>query len=261
MLTVAGDVSLLDGHMYIYGPNGYPNIMAGNHDTPGYENRGAMLASDESGLIKAGIEISPNLQGIIFTRGSNSNTNVVLTSPIGYPDNGAIYVGDASGTAQAGMQVNASGQGIVYGDAWETQKANPNKNGTNICYSGLEGPEAAAYIRGTGHLIDGKCEIDFPEHFKAVISPNGMTVNLTPLSAASKGLAVTEKGTDHIVIRELHSGAGSYDFDYTVTGIRQGFEDYQVIRSSDEARPANMESTGSFDSPISRLSTTTEGSR
>jgi hypothetical protein len=88
-----------------------------------------------------------------------------------------------------------------------------------------------------------------------------ISLNLTPLSAASKGLAVTEKGTDHIVIRELHSGAGSYDFDYTVTGIRQGFEDYQVIRSSDEARPANMESTGSFDSPISRLSTTTEGSR
>jgi len=61
-----------------------------------------------------------------------------------------------------------------------------------------------------------------------------MTVQLTPLSADSLGLAVVRKSLHSIIVRELHSGRGHYDFDYLVTAVRKGFENYRVIRPSDE---------------------------
>jgi hypothetical protein len=45
-------------------------------------------------------------------------------------------------------------------------------------------------------------------------------------------LAVTHKSVSSVVVEELFSGTGTYDFDYTVTAVRQGYEDFQVIRPS-----------------------------
>ena len=61
-------------------------------------------------------------------------------------------------------------------------------------------------------------------------SPATLTVQLTPLSVASKGLAVTEKTTDRVVVRELANGRGNYQFDYIIMAVRLGYEDFQVIR-------------------------------
>ena len=58
----------------------------------------------------------------------------------------------------------------------------------------------------------------------------GMTVQLTPGSAASLGLAVTAKSPSAFEVRELGLGAGSYSFDWEVKAVRQGFEDYEVVR-------------------------------
>jgi hypothetical protein len=86
--------------------------------------------------------------------------------------------------------------------------------------------------------VNGRAEITYPEHFVAVTSGQGLTVQLTPLSAESSGLAVVEKHAGGFVVRELHKGTGSYDFDYHVMAIRAGHENFQVIRSTTEARPA-----------------------
>ncbi len=176
--------------------------------------------------------------GIVNTYGSNGNRNVRLTFLTSYPNNGYVSVRDASDVIQAGMYVNSSGNGIVFGDTKSFRISNPGQPGTEIWYACPEGPEAAAYVRGTGHLSNGKAEIVLPDHFVAVASPQGITVQLTPLSAESKGLAVVEKAPDRFVVRELASGDGSYDFDYMVMAVRKGHEDYQVIRSALEGRPA-----------------------
>ena len=57
-----------------------------------------------------------------------------------------------------------------------------------------------------------------------------MTVQVTPLSADSLGLAVVEKGLDQIVVQELQHGSGTYAFDYHITAVRRGHERYEVIR-------------------------------
>lgn len=103
-----------------------------------------------------------------------------------------------------------------------------------IAYACIEGPEAAAYERGTIKLINGKAEVKFSEHFELVINPSTITVNLTPLSKSSKGLAVTSKNADGIIIEELNSGTGNYEIDWEVKAVRKGFEDFKVIREKSD---------------------------
>jgi len=64
-----------------------------------------------------------------------------------------------------------------------------------------------------------------------VINPETMTVQVTPLSAESKGLAVIEKGPDGFRIKELFGGVGNYKVDYFVQAVRKGYEDYQPVRN------------------------------
>lgn len=159
----------------------------------------------------------------------------------GYPNNGFLAVKDSSGTTLAGVYVDSNGNGYVFADGANGgvksfRMPNPNKPGTRIWYASLEGPEVAAYLRGTGHLIVGQAVVSFPEHFRTVANPQGMTVSLTPLSAESKGLAVVEKSHNRFVVQELGGGTGTYDFDYLVMAVRTGHEDFQVIRPALEAQ-------------------------
>ncbi|MEE9296556.1 MAG: hypothetical protein V3W34_16555 [Phycisphaerae bacterium] len=67
-----------------------------------------------------------------------------------------------------------------------------------------------------------------------------MTVQLTPRSADSLGLASVERTSARIVVKELHHGVGNYEFDWEVKAVRKGFENYQVVRPSDDV-PARRE--------------------
>ena len=168
--------------------------------------------------------------GGINILGPNGKINCLVRSLWGaYLNNGWISVHDATGQDQAGMYVNSAGNGIVWGDTKSFRVDNPNDPNTEIWYTSVEGPEAAAYIRGTAQLVDGYAVITFPDHFLAVAVEEGMTVQITPLSAESKGLAVTSKNLDGVVVQELLDGTGNYEFDWEVKCVRQGHEDYQVI--------------------------------
>jgi hypothetical protein len=200
-------------------------------------NEGIVLWNDSSQR-RARINVTSSDAGFQGTYGPNDSWNTRLSCLTDYPNNGYIAVRDAADVNQAKMYVNSSGQGVVSADVKSFCMANPNQPGTEIWYACPEGPEAAAYVRGTGHLANGEAEIILPDHFVAVASVQGLTVHLTPLSAESKGLAVVEKSPEQFIVRELASGKGSYDFDYTVMAVRKGYEDYRVIRSASEAQDA-----------------------
>jgi hypothetical protein len=174
--------------------------------------------------------------GFIFINGKNGNRNISLEHLGGYDNNGWIAVYDSNGGVQAGIYVETDGTGRVFGDLKTFRTDNPKQPGTELWYSSLEGPEAAAYIRGTEELINGRAVVYFPDHFETVASPEGMTVQIVPLSADSRGLAVVEKHADHIVVQELQNGTGNYSFDFTVTAVRKGYEDYQVVHKVAEKR-------------------------
>jgi hypothetical protein len=172
--------------------------------------------------------------GAMATFGANGNLNTAMVDLADDPNLGAVAVYDADGNEQAYMLVDLDGRGFVVGDVKSFRVPNPNQPDTDIVYAAIEGPEAAAYVRGTGQLVRGAATIDLPQHFVSIASTRGMTVQLTPNSARSLGLAVEQKSTERTVVRELMNGKGSYEFDWEVKSIRKGYEDYRVIRPTEE---------------------------
>ncbi len=222
------------GFIGTYGPNG--NLNARFTSVTGYLNNGAVCLHDSSGSERARMLVDTPGCGYAELNGTNGNRNIWLTYPSGYSNHGYIAACDSSGNNQAGMYVDSSGNGIVYGDTKSFRVANTSQPGTEIWYTCPEGPEAAAYVRGTTRLTNGRAEIILPDHFVAVASPQQITVQVTPLSGESRGLAVVEKTVSRFVVRELTNGDGTYDFDYMVMAVRKGHEDYRVIRSALEAQ-------------------------
>ena len=171
----------------------------------------------------------PNQPGEVAVSTSTAGLSggIGTYGPNGIP-NAAIY--DAAGNAKAYMVVDGDGTGWVVADIKSFRVAHPDKPDTDIVYAAIEGPEAAAYVRGSAHLSNGEAVIDLPEHFTSVASREGLTVQLTPNSATSLGLAVEEKSIERIIVRELSNGKGDYDFDWEAKCVRKGHEDYQPIR-------------------------------
>jgi len=117
---------------------------------------------------------------------------------------------------------------------WEDNlvAADPTDPARRIYYCVLEGPEVGVYARGTADLKGGLAEVTLPEHFAHVAGTDGLTVQLTPRSVASKGVAAVELSTRRLVLRELMDGRGTYGVDYLVQGVRAGREAYQVVRAA-----------------------------
>jgi len=145
-------------------------------------------------------------------------------------DEGFVQILDGGGAVRAGLRITAGGQAEVFGDVKNFRMDHPTQPEKEIWYASLEGPEAAAYLRGTARLVGGKAEVKFPEHFQLVASEAGMTVLLTPLSGQSKGLAVVEKDAQGFAVVELLGGEGDYEFDWEVKCVRRGHESFDVIR-------------------------------
>jgi hypothetical protein len=168
--------------------------------------------------------------GFVETKGPNGNQNTVLTNLAANVNHGFFAVVDANGNNQAGMFVNTDGQGEIFADITATSIPLAGRSNHEIFYAGIMGPEAAAYLRGTAELIDGRSQIVFPEHFRQMVSEESITVMLTPLSIESKGLAVIDKDRSGFEVGELLNGTGSYSFDWEIKAIRTGYEDFQVIK-------------------------------
>ncbi|HUU83561.1 MAG TPA: hypothetical protein VM243_08660, partial [Phycisphaerae bacterium] len=226
----------------VYGKTNSADGWAGYFQGRGYfsGNVGIGTDSPDHALDVAGRAFMDTLKdvGWIGTRGPNGQLNTQTTHVLNYPNNGLITVADSTGMTRAAMYVQGTSTGVISADIKNFRVPNPSQPGTDIWYACVEGPEAAAYVRGTAHLVNGRATVALPDHFTAVATSRGMTVQLTPHSAESKGLAVVERSIEGFVVRELFSGAGTYDFDYTVMAVRQGHEDYRVIRPNTEALPA-----------------------
>ncbi|MCC6461144.1 MAG: hypothetical protein IT260_11775 [Saprospiraceae bacterium] len=174
-------------------------------------------------------------------RGStDSKENFVFSTTGGAPNGnyGYFSLKDAAGTSnRAGMYLTSANQGYLFADLVSASIKNfrmkhPEDPTKEIWYACIEGPEAAAYERGSATLTNGQVTVNFSEHFKLVANSKTMTVILTPLSADSKGLAVIEKTETGFVVKELLGGTGTYAFDWEVKCVRKGYENYQAVREA-----------------------------
>ncbi|MBK9630352.1 MAG: hypothetical protein IPO62_04680 [Saprospiraceae bacterium] len=175
--------------------------------------------------LKPGISIKGAGSRLIFLGFDNQ------TPPFGFPD---IGIGE-SNALQAGIRRKRTGSGYeVYGAEKTFIMNHPIYNDSLIRYSCIEGPEAAAYERGTAKLENGRASVKFSDHFGLVINPGTMTINLTPISLESKGLAIISRDATGFEVGELHQGSGNYEFDWEVKAVRKGFENNKVIRHISE---------------------------
>jgi hypothetical protein len=179
--------------------------------------------------------------GALFINNSAGNAVVQIGPTNSRPTAGGLSIADGAVSNKIDLFVDGNGMGTVAADVKNFKTVNPADPSTEIWYASLEGPEAAAYVRGTATLVNGEAVIELPEHFRSIASAQGVTVQLTPNSADSLGLAVVEKGPERIVVRELLRGRGTYAFDYQVTAVRRGFENYRVIRPVPAPLPTPVE--------------------
>ncbi len=131
------------------------------------------------------------------------------------------------------VEIDADGIHVEHdkaGFAREFVAQHPNDPSSDIHYVVTEGPEVGVFVRGTLTLEKGKARAVLPDHFAHVASAENLTVQLTPRSERSKGVAVVKATASEIEVRELHRGKGNYDVDWLVQGVRKGCEDFRVVR-------------------------------
>lgn len=221
-----------NGRFFTNGPNN-ENTTLFDHaivDNIGYPNRGAFQLNDPSGA-KLISFVNMHDAGELTTFGPGLQPNASIGSdPLG--TSGILTL--TAGAATAGVQLE-NNQFSLFGATKPFRSSYPDHANKEIWYVAVEGPEATAYLRGTAILVDGIAHIHFPDHFSKVITEQRITARVTPLSASSKGLAVIEKNTAVIVVKELQGGQGNYSFDWEVTGVRSGYEDFEPVRRKDNS--------------------------
>ena len=194
---------------------------------PGNTDQGLVTLFDASG--NAAVTVSGEEGGQIVLSGSVSD-NVLIGTESNSSNLGKISVVSSFNSERAGMYTTGLNEGVIFADVKNFRMDHPEQEDKEIWYACVEGPEAAAYERGTAELVDGVATITFPDHFGLVANHETMTVMLTPLSADCKGLAVIEKTATGFTVKELFQGTGTYQFDWEVKCVRKGYENYQPVR-------------------------------
>lgn len=222
------------GRVHIKGANGNSNVWIGTDS----ENRdyGAIRIYDAQGSTRVLLYSEDGWEGAgrINTYGPNGTKNSEISiRTADCPNHGLVYVYDDAGTAQAGMRVNCDDKGEIFADIKNFVMPHPTKPDKEIVYACIEGPEAAAYERGTVTLVNGEAEVFFSESFEIVANPETMTVMTSPWSAESQGLAVVERTAKGFRIKELAGGTGNYKVDWEAKAVRKGWENYEVIRDAE----------------------------
>lgn len=222
------------GYIIAHSGNGQKNVEI----RPGFtSNTNGLIRLYKNGLSRITSTITSSGAGSALYQGDNNTNNVLVTNPANRPDHGYVLVYDGNDQMQAGMLVNGSGDGQLFADVKNFRMPHPEQRGKSILYACVEGPEVAAYDRGTAKLVDGQVKITFSDHFKIVANPETMTVMLTPHSADTYGLAVVEKTNDGFVVKEFKGGKGNFSFDWEVKCKRRGYEDWKVIQNDADMRP------------------------
>jgi hypothetical protein len=221
-----------NGFITTLGPGGSENVRLGS--PVGSPDLGSISVANNLGETRGLMEVLPVGAGHITLQGPNGSDNVRLTALTQNANHGFVSVHDASGAAKAIMLVDPDGKGRIMADVKNFVVDHPNQPGKKIVYTALEGPEAGMYHRGVVPLTEGRATIELPEHFAALAVPETITVQLTPRSLDSLGVAVDSVDGDRIEIAELFDGAGSYDVHFLVQAVRRGFEDYEPVVTDEQ---------------------------
>ncbi len=209
------------GFISALGSNGTRNVAITAPDSNRSHGMVVIYNDDSSTTdIVAEILSVPDSGGRVRVYDVNGNTrNAVMEARTDDNRHGYMAVFDRDNNAQAGMFVDTSKRGVIFYDL-DATKILPEGKSVEHRYSRLIGPEVGLYARGTVKLTDGRATVELPTSFSEVALPGTVTAHLTPMDAASQGLAVVQLTPQTLEIRELQNGTGSYSVQYLVLGER-----------------------------------------
>jgi hypothetical protein len=195
---------------------------------------GKLMLLGQNGNLNVGIGGADGAlnSGGIWTKNPDGKDLVRITSLDNYTSNGAIVIFNATGE-KGSFYVTSSGKSRLIVDeiydnsGYSIRSATADYSlqtrsdtGGDPCYV-TETGDNQLVVRGTATLQNGSYTVVLPREAAAKIRENTLTVQVTPLSAASKGLAVVRKEAGLFAVAELMSGTGSYAFDWTLTALRK----------------------------------------
>lgn len=149
---------------------------------------------------------------------------VVQSSPIG--GGGLFY---ANGVNISGPLYATGPKSFIH--------PHPTDDTRAIRYVAIESSEVLTVARGTARTQNGQVTITLPEHFSMVTSRDEpLTVLLTP-NGAPVLLYTTHVSRERITVAMRNSDLSEFrdvEFSYQITGVRDGFENQDVVISVDE---------------------------
>lgn len=241
------------GRIRLNGANGNANVELSLLSPTTDPNKGTLRIMGDDGSTKANMSVSGDGYGSSQFFGSNGMLNVNIgvqgNSTVDPHNYGRVSVHDANGVAQASINVYYDADssmvlGRVEADVKHFVMDHPQRPGMEIVYTSLEGPEVAAYERGTAQLVNGEAVVQFSETFEIVANPTTLTVMTSPWSVDAKGLAIVERTATGFKVKELSGGNGNYKFDWEAKAVRKGYETLPVIREKAAPTQIIVESEG-----------------
>jgi hypothetical protein len=219
--------------------SGVHGVYAVGSDTGGYFTDSGGTAWARLGSGNAGIEAEGKGGGALFGDFDEDSGAAIASGGDGISAWGDFRGGSFShATSGNDLDVAGSTYSLSGNGAKNFVQNHPFEPANLIVYTSLEGDEVGTYTRGTARLVGGEARVTLGETFQWVTSPDiGLTAQVTPRGSAVP-LAVLSLSTTELVV----AGPEDVVFDYTVQGLRVGFEELSAVRPKAEGEEAYLPS-------------------
>jgi len=199
-----------------------------------------VLGSTESPAGKA-------LQGTnLATTGNAIGLEGRTDSPYGYAVRGRATEQSGSAIGVYGQTGSPNGYGLytpddakidgdlqVQGTKNFVQAVNTAAGPKNVHYTAVEAGESRTEHTGVAEMEDGHALIELPAHFDMVTSDEAdLAVQVTPHADEKVHPQVVDKSTRFVSVEDFGDGPDDYGFSFTVKGVRDGFEDKEIVRDA-----------------------------
>lgn len=223
---VHGESQATDGIVGFSHASGHSGVW-GNNDQGGTGIAGSSTSGvGVRGNSNSGTGVYGESQKADGVKGVTTTNQHAGVSAVNWSGGSGLWAGGTpAGHFEGDVQINGNLKLTGVKNFVQDHPTDPTKE---IVYTALEGGEAGTYIRGTAKLVNGKAVIELPEHFSLATDQEGLTIHLTPRGQWLQ-LYVVELDTRQSVVREAQGKSG--EFDYSILGIRQGYQHHQVIRT------------------------------
>jgi len=196
---------------------------------------GNNILSSEDSVVFKGASIIQNDESKSPTDYSNEfliRANSGTSTGLHLESTGTSYLtsdtdGDSGGPFDCYVSIPDNGDFICDGSkSW----AHDLENGTEAIYTSQESPEVRAVYEGKAS-VDDQTRIDLPSHWTKTVSDTEPKLRATATVQGKLAYAaVIEKTDDYIVLDSSEPAS----VNYRITGIREGYEDKQVVRPKEE---------------------------